>query len=47
MFTLRHYHKYSDADMLEWLPFERQIYLDMLLKALEEEKKAMDKIQRH
>lgn len=44
MFVMRHYHKYNDADMLAWLPFERQIYLEMVLKAVEEEKKALDKL---
>jgi hypothetical protein len=37
-FQLRHYHKYSDSDMLNWLPFERDIYVDLLLAALDKEK---------
>ena len=37
-FALMQYHKYSLEDINEWLPFERDIYVNMLLKHLEKEK---------
>lgn len=38
IFTLRQHHQYRDEDILNWLPFERDVYLDMLLAYLEKEK---------
>jgi hypothetical protein len=37
-FALMQHHKYSLEDINEWLPFERDIYVNMLLKHLEKEK---------
>jgi hypothetical protein len=37
-FSLMQHHKYSLEDINEWLPFERDIYVSMLLKHLEKEK---------
>lgn len=37
-FALRQHHGYDDAYMETWIPFERDIYVDMLLKHLEAEK---------
>ena len=37
-FSLMQHHKYSLEDINEWLPFERDIYVNMLLKHLEKEK---------
>lgn len=33
MFQMRHYFYYSDADMLQWVPFERDIYMDFIIKS--------------
>ena len=38
IFSLRQFHNYSDADILAWLPFERDVYVDMLMRHLEKEK---------
>lgn len=32
------YHQYKLSDLEEMIPFEREIYVDMLVKFLEEEK---------
>lgn len=37
------YHKYSLADIEEMLPFEREIYVAMLLQYLEEEKQRIER----
>ena len=37
-FALMQHHKYSLEDINDWLPFERDIYVNMLLKHLEKEK---------
>lgn len=38
MWALRQHHKYDDAYMEEWIPYERDIYVDMTVRFLEEEK---------
>lgn len=38
IFLMRQVHKYSDADISEWLPFERDINIEMLISYLKEEK---------
>lgn len=38
MWALRQHHKYDDAYMEEWIPYERDIYVDMTMRFLEEEK---------
>ena len=37
------YHKYALADLENMLPFEREIYVAMLIKFLEEEKQRIAK----
>jgi hypothetical protein len=37
-FALMQYHKYSLTELEEMLPFEREIYISMLIQYLEEEK---------
>lgn len=36
------YHKYSLTDIEEMLPFEREIYVFMLIQYLEEEKRRLE-----
>lgn len=36
------YHKYSLVDIEEMLPFEREIYVFMLIQYLEEEKRRLE-----
>lgn len=36
------YHKYSLADIENMIPFEREIYVAMLIQYLEEEKKRIE-----
>lgn len=36
------YHKYSLVDIEDMLPFEREIYVAMLIKFLEEEKERLE-----
>ena len=36
------YHKYSLTEIEEMFPFEREIYVAMLVKYLEEEKQKLD-----
>ncbi len=38
-FALMQYHKYSLADIENMIPFEREVYVYMLVQYLEEEKK--------
>jgi hypothetical protein len=37
-FALLQYHKYSLSELEEMIPFEREIYIAMLIQYLEEEK---------
>jgi len=37
-FALLQYHKYSLSELEEMIPFEREIYVAMLVQYLEEEK---------
>lgn len=37
-FALMQYHKYTMTELDEQLPFEREVYISMLIKHLEEEK---------
>jgi len=41
-FALMQYHKYSLAEIEEQIPFEREIYVHMLIQYLEEEKQRID-----
>jgi len=40
------HHKYSLNDLEEMLPWEREIYLGLLLKFIEDEKEARDRESR-
>jgi hypothetical protein len=42
-FALMQYHKYSLYDIESMLPFEREIYVAMLIKFLEEEKERLER----
>ena len=41
-FAMMQYHQYSLADLENMIPFERDIYVAMLIKYLEEEKKRQE-----
>jgi len=41
-FALMQYHKYSLNELESMIPFEREIYVAMLVKYLEEEKQRLD-----
>jgi hypothetical protein len=41
-FALMQYHKYSLEDIDNMMPFEREIYVAMLVQHLEEEKQRME-----
>ena len=40
-FALMQYHKYSLQELDEMMPFEREIYVSLLVKHLEEEKQRL------
>ena len=42
-FALLQYHKYSLVDIENMFPFEREIYVSMLIKYLEEEKQRLER----
>lgn len=42
IFSLVQHHKYSISDLENLIPFERDLYVDMLLNYLEEQKKMME-----
>lgn len=44
-FALMQHHNYTMADIENWLPFERDIYVQMLVEHLKEEKKKMEEEQ--
>lgn len=44
-FALMQYHKYTLADIENMLPFEREIYVAMLIQYLEEEKQRLENKQ--
>jgi len=41
-FALMQYHKYSLTELENMMPFEREVYVDMLVKYLEEEKQRLE-----
>jgi len=41
-FALMQYHKYNLQDIENMIPFEREIYVAMLIKFLEEEKQRLE-----
>jgi len=46
-FSLIHHHKYSLTELENMIPWEREIYVDMLVEHLKEEKKRQDEQQRN
>ena len=40
-FSLMQHHKYSMEDIEGWIPFERDIYVSMLIKHIEKENERM------
>lgn len=44
-FALLQYHKYSLVDIEDMIPFEREIYVHMLISHLEEEKRRIESKQ--
>jgi len=42
-FALMQYHKYSLAEIENMMPFEREIYVAMLMQYLEEEKQRLER----
>jgi hypothetical protein len=44
-FALMQYHHYALEDIENMIPFEREIYVAMLIKYLEEEKQRMENKQ--
>ena len=44
-FALMQYHKYTLADIENMIPFEREIYVAMLIQYLEEEKQRLENKQ--
>ena len=45
-FALMQYHKYSLTELEDMLPFEREIYIHMLIQYLEEEKQRIESKKR-
>ena len=45
-FALMQYHKYSLSDLDNMIPFEREVYVAMLVKYLEEEKQRIESQKR-
>lgn len=41
-FALMQYHKYSLTEIEDMIPFEREVYVAMLVKFLEEEKQRLE-----
>jgi len=45
-FALMQYHKYSLTELENMIPFEREVYVFMLIEYLEEEKKRIESKRR-
>ena len=45
-FALMQYHKYSLAELEDMLPFERELYVHMLVQYLDEEKQRIESKKR-
>lgn len=43
MFALIQHHKYSITELEDLMPYERDIYVDMLMSYLKEEKERLEK----
>ena len=46
-FALMQYHKYSLAEIENMIPFEREVYVAMLIQYLEEEKQRIEANKRN
>jgi hypothetical protein len=46
-FALMQHHKYSLTELENMLPWERDIYVNMLMRYLEEENEKIKQMQRH
>jgi hypothetical protein len=46
-FSLMQHHKYSLTELENMIPWEREIYVDMLVEHLKEEKKRQEEQQRN
>jgi hypothetical protein len=46
-FALMQYHKYSLAEIEDMIPFEREVYVAMLIQYLEEEKQRIEANKRN
>jgi hypothetical protein len=44
-FSLMQYHKYNITELEEMIPFEREIYVAMLVQYLEEEKRRQQAVK--
>jgi hypothetical protein len=45
-FAMMQYHKYSLAELEDMIPFEREVYVFMLIQYLEDEKKRIESKKR-
>ena len=45
-FALMQYHKYSLSELEDMIPFEREVYVHMLIQYLEEEKQRLESKKR-
>ncbi len=45
-FALMQYHKYSLTELEDMIPFEREVYIHMLVQYLEEEKQRIESKKR-
>lgn len=45
-FALMQYHKYSLTELEDMIPFEREVYIHMLVQYLEEEKQRLESKKR-
>ena len=46
MFSMMQHHKYSLTELENMMPWEREIYIGLLMKYIEEEKEARDRENR-
>jgi len=44
-FQLMHHYKYSYQDIMNWIPWERDVYIAQLQRWLQEEKEAAQKVK--
>lgn len=45
MFDMKRYHHYTMEEVESMLPFERELYIDLILNAIKEEKELQSKQQ--